>query len=87
MITLFLLYGIHMALRDWVRIKQSKNAHTQYLIIPSAIVRDSQYPFKKEEEVEITVEPSERKIIVKSLSKTKEANKVKRRMWYGKNKR
>lgn len=66
-----LLYGIYMALQSRVRIKQNKNAHTQYLIIPSAIVQDSQYLFKKDEEVEITVEPNEKRIIVKLPAKTK----------------
>lgn len=60
-----------MAIQSRVRIKQSKNAHTQYLIIPSAIVQDSQYPFKKDEEVEIVVEPNERRIIVKQTSRGK----------------
>lgn len=60
-----------MSLRSRVKIKQSKNAHTQYLIIPSAIVQDSQYPFKKEEEVEITVDPYEKRIIVKLPSRSK----------------
>jgi len=60
-----------MALQGRVKIKQSKNAHTQYLVIPSAIVRDSQYPFKKDEEVEILVVPNERRIIVKQTSEGK----------------
>jgi len=58
-----------MALKHKTKIKQSENAHTQYLVIPSALVRDSQYPFKKDEEVEIIVDPKEKKIVVKSAEK------------------
>lgn len=54
-----------MALKRKVRIKQSKNAHTQYLVIPSSIVQDSQYPFKAEEEVSVTVDPEGKRIVVK----------------------
>jgi hypothetical protein len=53
-----------MALTHKTRIKQSKYAHTQYLVIPSAMVRDSQYPFKKNEEVEIVVDPEEKKVTI-----------------------
>lgn len=56
-----------MALRHKTSIKQSKNAHTQYLVIPSALVRDSQYPFEDDEEVEIVVDPKEGKIIISSV--------------------
>ena len=58
-----------MALQSKIKIKQSKNAHTQYLIIPSAVVQDSQYPFKNDEEVEILVEPNERMLIVKQIKR------------------
>lgn len=53
-----------MALERKIKIKQSKNAHTQYLIIPSSIVQDSQYPFEGEEEVKISVDPGMERIIV-----------------------
>ncbi|KXA95496.1 hypothetical protein AKJ65_01630 [candidate division MSBL1 archaeon SCGC-AAA259E19] len=53
-----------MALERKVEIKQSKNAHTQYLVIPSSVVQDSQYPFKADEEVKITVDPEMKRIIV-----------------------
>lgn len=56
-----------MALKHKTKIKQSKNAHTQYLVIPSSLVRDSQYPFRENEEVEIVVDPKEKKVIIKSL--------------------
>jgi hypothetical protein len=35
--------------------------------IPSAIVRDSQYPFKKNDEVEISVDPEEKTITIKKV--------------------
>jgi hypothetical protein len=59
-----------MALKHKTRIKQSKNAHTQYLVIPSALVRDSQYPFKEDEEVEIIVDPAEKKVTIASVKKS-----------------
>lgn len=58
-----------MALKHKTKVKQSKNAYTQYLVIPSSLVRDSQYPFREDEEVEIIVDPREKKIIVKSAEK------------------
>jgi hypothetical protein len=58
-----------MALKHKTKIKQSKNAYTQYLVIPSSLVRDSQYPFIEDDEVEIVVDPKEKKIIVKSAKK------------------
>jgi len=58
-----------MALKHKTNIKQSKNAHTQYLVIPSALVRDSQYPFSDDQEVEIIVDPKDKKIIVISSEK------------------
>lgn len=56
-----------MALKHKTTIKQSKNAYTQYLVIPSSLVRDSQYPFKEDEKVEIIVDPKERKLVIKSV--------------------
>lgn len=47
-----------MVLKSKTKITGSKTSYTQYVSIPSAIVRDSQYPFKEGEEVEIHVEPS-----------------------------
>ena len=60
-----------MALKHKTKIKQSKNAHTQYLVIPSALVRDSQYPFRQDQEVEIVVDPKEKKVTIQ-LSKKNE---------------
>jgi len=39
------------------KIVQSKKAHTQYLVIPSVMVQDSQYPFKEGEKVRIIIDP------------------------------
>jgi len=47
-----------VVLKSKTKITGSKTSYTQYVSIPSAIVRDSQYPFKEGEEVEIHVEPS-----------------------------
>ena len=56
-----------MAPRHKTKVRQSENVHTQYLFIPSVLVRDSQYLFKKDQEVEIVVDPKEKKIIVKNV--------------------
>lgn len=61
-----------MVLKRKVKIKQSKNAHTQYLVIPSSIVQDSQYPFKADEEVKITVDSKKKRIIVERSEKHEE---------------
>jgi hypothetical protein len=46
-----------VVLKGETRITRSKTSYTQYVTIPSWIVRDSQYPFKEGEEVEIHVDP------------------------------
>ena len=46
--------------------KTKQNAYTQYLVIPSALVRNSQYPFKKDEEVEIIVDPVQKRVMIVS---------------------
>jgi len=56
-----------MALKHKTKVKQSKNAYTQYLVIPSSLVQDSQYPFGADDEVEIIVDPNEKKIIVRGV--------------------
>ena len=68
----FYIYGFYisfsvsnyMVLKEETKIVQSRNAYTQYLIIPSAVVRDSQYPFKNGGEVKITVDPIHRVMII-----------------------
>jgi len=54
-----------MVLKSKTKITGTKTSYTQYISIPSAIVRDSQYPFKQGEEVEIRVEPSGKIVIEK----------------------
>ena len=46
-----------MVLKGRTRITRSKTSYTQYVTIPAAIVKDSQYPFKAGEEVYIEVDP------------------------------
>jgi len=46
-----------MVLETETKIVQSKDAHTQYLVIPSVMVQDSQYPFKEGEKVRIIIDP------------------------------
>jgi len=53
-----------MTLRKKTKIVQSKNANTQYIVIPSALVADSQYPFRNGDEIEIIVDPIEKRIII-----------------------
>ena len=45
-------------LRTKIKLSQSKKAWTQYITIPSAIVTDSQYPFKDVDELYLEVEPT-----------------------------
>jgi hypothetical protein len=54
-----------MVLKEKTKITGSKTSYTQYVSIPSALVRDSRYPFKEGEEVEIRIEPSGRIVIEK----------------------
>jgi len=56
-----------MVLETEVNIVQSKNAHTQYLVIPSAMVQDSHYPFKGGEKVKITIDPYRKLMIIMSV--------------------
>ena len=59
--------GINVTLKKKGKIMQSPNSYTQYLTISSAITRDSQYPFEKDEEVEIIVDPKQRRIMIVSV--------------------
>jgi hypothetical protein len=56
-----------MVLEAEVKIVQSKNAHTQYLVIPSVMVQDSHYPFKGGERVKITIDPYRKMMIITSV--------------------
>jgi len=53
-----------MVLKEETKLVKSPNAYTQYLIIPSAVVRDSQYPFKDGGRVQIIVDPTHRVIVI-----------------------
>ena len=56
-----------MVLEEETTIVQSRTAHTQYLIIPAAMVRDSQYPFKEGEKVRIIIDTYRKMMIVRSV--------------------
>lgn len=56
-----------MVLEKETKIVQSQNAYTQYIVIPAAMARDSQYPFKEGERVRLTVDPYRRMMIVSSV--------------------
>jgi hypothetical protein len=58
-----------MVLQAEITIVQSKNAHTQYLAIPSVMVQDSHYPFKDGEKVRIIIDPYRKLMIIRSLEK------------------
>ncbi|MEM2429218.1 MAG: hypothetical protein QW779_01605 [Nitrososphaerales archaeon] len=49
------------------KIVQSKNARTQYIVIPADIVSDSQYPFKAGERIRITIDPYRKLMIIRSI--------------------
>jgi len=53
-----------MALIGKTKLVQSKHAKTQYVTIPATIVGDSQYPFKKDEDVEIIVDPDRKLLMI-----------------------
>lgn len=56
-----------MVLEEETKIVQSRNAYTQYLVIPAAMVRDSQYPFRADERVRITIDPYRKMMIITSV--------------------
>lgn len=56
-----------MVLEFESKIVQSKSAHTQYLVIPSVMVQDSQYPFKEGEKIRITIDTSHKRMIIESI--------------------
>ena len=57
-------------------LKKSPNSHTQYLVIPSAMTQDSQYPFGEIEEVEISIDAEKKELRVRSLSRIKTADEL-----------
>lgn len=56
-----------MVLEKESKIFQSKNARTQYIIIPADVVSDSQYPFRAGDRVRITVDPYHKIMIIASI--------------------
>jgi hypothetical protein len=56
-----------MVLATETKIVQSKSAHTQYLVIPSVMVQDSQYPFQGGEKVRIIIDPYRKLIMIISV--------------------
>lgn len=56
-----------MVLVAKTKIVQSRNARTQYIIIPADMVADSQYPFSGGGEVEIIVIPSEARLEIRKV--------------------
>ncbi len=55
-----------MVLQTETKIVQSKDAHTQYLVIPAVMVQDSQYPFKEGEKIRITIDTGHKRMIIES---------------------
>ncbi|MEM3827956.1 MAG: hypothetical protein QXP36_01895 [Conexivisphaerales archaeon] len=56
-----------MVLEEETKIVQSRNARTQYIVIPADIVSDSQYPFKAGERIRITIDPYRKMMIIRSI--------------------
>jgi hypothetical protein len=56
-----------MVLQTETKIVQSKDAHTQYLLIPAVMVQDSQYPFKEGEKIRITIDTGHKRMIIESI--------------------
>jgi len=55
-----------MVLEAETKIVQSKNARTQYIIIPADMVADSQYLFMANERIRITIDPYHKMMIIRS---------------------
>jgi hypothetical protein len=56
-----------MVLQTETKIVQSKDAHTQYLVIPAVMVQDSQYPFEEGEKIRITIDTGHKRMIIESI--------------------
>ena len=69
-----------MALKEKAKIIQSPHAKTQYLTIPASITRDSQYPFKNGDEVEIIIDPERKLVMVAGRDSTIEISNKKIRI-------
>jgi len=59
-----------MVLEEETKVIQSRNAYTQYIIIPASIVRDSQYPFKAGEKIKIIIDPYHKIILIASAEES-----------------
>jgi len=60
-----------MVLEVEAKIVQSKNAYTQYLVIPSVMVQDSQYPFKAGDMVKIVIDTHRNVLMIRPAPETK----------------
>jgi hypothetical protein len=58
-----------LTLKAQVRVVQNKDAKTQYVAIPSAVVQDSVYPFQANDILELEVHPSERRMTLRLLQR------------------
>jgi hypothetical protein len=56
-----------MVLEEETKIVQSRNARTQYIIIPADMVVDSQYSFKAGEMVRIIIDPYRKMMIIRPV--------------------
>lgn len=56
-----------MVLKAVTKIIQSGNSSTQYVTIPADVVKDSQYPFSANEEVEIQVMPEAKRVLLTGI--------------------
>jgi hypothetical protein len=63
-----------MVLQTETKIVQSKDAHTQYLVIPAVMVQDSQYPFREGEKVKIIIDTSHNRMIIESTIQEPQVN-------------
>jgi hypothetical protein len=58
-----------LTLKIEAKILENKRAKTQYITIPAQVARDSQYPFKKNDVVELEIDPQEKKLVVRLLGR------------------
>ena len=54
-----------MTLKAEVRVVQNKDAKTQYVAIPSAVVQDSLYPFHKNDILDLKIDPETQTITLR----------------------
>jgi uncharacterized protein YuzE len=54
-----------MVLKAKSRVAKNPQANTQYIMIPSSMVLDSQYPFKPNDDVELEVDEKKGILIVR----------------------